>query len=237
VSQVRTPFTAEGRRRLAKLIVDDGWSIRRAAERFQCSPATAPKWAARYRAGLPLTDRSSRPHVLPSGKPIRSRASARPREMFRGSRRCPKADGNTSSVAIPRVASRSRRRSTSHDGRKIVRSAEHYASIGYVVSAGRNGAIVARSGSRKSQTSAGPDPWSAIVKWAQTPVALPNHGFITGGVSMTWSAQKISSGVAPILGGTAADVTGIGTLVGVPADAWGVIQIFTGAFKGMRGIH
>ena len=29
----------------------------RAAERFQCSPATASKWAARYRAGLPMTDR------------------------------------------------------------------------------------------------------------------------------------------------------------------------------------
>lgn len=66
MSQGRTPFTAEGRRRLAKLIVDDGWSVRRAAERFQCSSATASKWAARYRAGLPLTDRSSRPHRSPS---------------------------------------------------------------------------------------------------------------------------------------------------------------------------
>lgn len=66
MSQGRTPFTAEGRRRLAKLIVDDGWSVRRAAERLQCSPATASKWAARCRAGLPLTDRSSRPHVSPS---------------------------------------------------------------------------------------------------------------------------------------------------------------------------
>jgi len=71
VSQGRTPFTAEGRRRLAKLIVDDGWPIRRAAERFQCSPATASKWAARYRAGLPLTDRSSRPHRSPSRSPQR----------------------------------------------------------------------------------------------------------------------------------------------------------------------
>ncbi|PZQ92069.1 MAG: IS481 family transposase [Leifsonia xyli] len=66
MSQSRTPFTAEGRRRLAKLVVDDGWAIRRAAERFQCSPATASKWAARYRAGLPLTDRSSRPHRSPA---------------------------------------------------------------------------------------------------------------------------------------------------------------------------
>lgn len=72
VSQGRTPFTAEGRRRLAKLIVEDGWSIRRAAERFQCSPATASKWAARYRVGLPLTDRSSRPHRMPSRLPQRT---------------------------------------------------------------------------------------------------------------------------------------------------------------------
>ncbi len=72
MSQSRTPFTAEGRRRLAKLIVVDGWSIRRAAERFQCSPATASKWAARYRAGLPLTDRSSRPHHSPTRLPQRT---------------------------------------------------------------------------------------------------------------------------------------------------------------------
>jgi transposase InsO family protein len=54
-------LTAVGRLRLARLVVDDGWSLRRAAERFQCSPATAAKWVARYRAGEPLTDRSSRP--------------------------------------------------------------------------------------------------------------------------------------------------------------------------------
>lgn len=71
MSQGRTPFTAEGRRRLAKLIVEDGWSVRRAAERFQCSPATASKWAARYRAGLALTDRSSRPRVSPTRLPQR----------------------------------------------------------------------------------------------------------------------------------------------------------------------
>jgi transposase InsO family protein len=60
------PLTPEGRRRLAVLIVDEGWSMRRAAERFQCSPATASRWAGRYRDGLPLTDRSSRPRRSPS---------------------------------------------------------------------------------------------------------------------------------------------------------------------------
>ncbi|MGB3887416.1 IS481 family transposase [Gordonia sp. (in: high G+C Gram-positive bacteria)] len=58
-------LTAEGRRRLASLIVDQGWSLRRAAERFQCSPTTAKTWADRYWAGEEITDRSSRPHSSP----------------------------------------------------------------------------------------------------------------------------------------------------------------------------
>jgi transposase InsO family protein len=66
VTHVNAPFAPEGRLRLAKLIVDRGWSARRAAERFQCSPTTAAKWAARYRSGLPMTDLSSRPHRSPS---------------------------------------------------------------------------------------------------------------------------------------------------------------------------
>jgi transposase InsO family protein len=50
------------------VIVDQGWSIRRAAERFQCSPATAKKWADRYRVGgtAAMTDRCSRPHASPN---------------------------------------------------------------------------------------------------------------------------------------------------------------------------
>lgn len=59
------PLTPVGRQRLATLIIDQGWPIRRAAERFQVSPATASKWAARYRAGEALEDRSSRPHRSP----------------------------------------------------------------------------------------------------------------------------------------------------------------------------
>lgn len=60
------PLTPIGRQRLAVLIVDQGWTIRRAAERFQVSPATAAKWAARYRADDTLQDRSSRPHTSPN---------------------------------------------------------------------------------------------------------------------------------------------------------------------------
>ena len=66
MTHANAPFTPEGRARLARLVVDHGWTVRRAAERFQCSPATATRWAARHRSGLPLTDRSSRPLSSPS---------------------------------------------------------------------------------------------------------------------------------------------------------------------------
>ncbi|MGJ1552100.1 IS481 family transposase [Clavibacter sepedonicus] len=65
MTHANAPFTPAGRLRLARLIIEDGWPVRRAAERFQCSPATASRWARRYRAGLPMTDRSSRPHRQP----------------------------------------------------------------------------------------------------------------------------------------------------------------------------
>lgn len=66
------PLTPERRRRLAVLVIDKGWSLRRAAERFQCSPATAKRWADRYRVGVPLTDRSCRPLSCPGRFPRRT---------------------------------------------------------------------------------------------------------------------------------------------------------------------
>lgn len=71
MTHANAPLTPEGRRRLAVLIVDRRWPVRRAAERFQVSPATATKWASRYRAGLPMTDRSSRPRRSPTRLPRR----------------------------------------------------------------------------------------------------------------------------------------------------------------------
>ncbi|MCW2669127.1 MAG: transposase [Frankiales bacterium] len=65
------PLTELGRLRLAQCIVDDGWPIARAAERFQVSRPTATRWAQRYReqgrAGM--ADRSSRPHKSPNRTP------------------------------------------------------------------------------------------------------------------------------------------------------------------------
>lgn len=40
--------------------------MRRAAEHFQCLPATAKRWVDRARQGLPMTDQSSRPRSSPN---------------------------------------------------------------------------------------------------------------------------------------------------------------------------
>ena len=52
---------------LAQLVDDEHWPLRPATERFQCSPATAKKWADRNRDGgeEAMRDRSSRPHHSP----------------------------------------------------------------------------------------------------------------------------------------------------------------------------
>jgi transposase InsO family protein len=71
LTHANAPLTPLGRQRLAELIVVHHWPVRRAAERFQCSPATAAKWAARLRAGQPMTDLSSRPHSSPTRTPTR----------------------------------------------------------------------------------------------------------------------------------------------------------------------
>ncbi len=63
-----TPIT---RLRLARLVVDGGWTYSAAATMFMVCPRTAKKWAERYRlqgrAGM--VDRSSRPHRSPTRTP------------------------------------------------------------------------------------------------------------------------------------------------------------------------
>lgn len=65
------PLTELGRLRLARCVVDEGWSLRRAAERFQVSHNTAARWANRYRqhGSAGMVDRSSRPHRSPRRTP------------------------------------------------------------------------------------------------------------------------------------------------------------------------
>jgi transposase InsO family protein len=61
-------LTPRGRLLLARLIVDEGWPIVRAAEHFHVSWPTAKRWATRYvemgEAGM--GDRCSRPHHSPN---------------------------------------------------------------------------------------------------------------------------------------------------------------------------
>jgi transposase InsO family protein len=68
------PLSETGRLRLARCVVEDGWPLRRAAERFQVSPTTASRWACRYRAqgATGMVDRSSRPHHSPNQTPTRT---------------------------------------------------------------------------------------------------------------------------------------------------------------------
>ena len=73
MSHRNAPLSETGRLRLARCVVEDGWPLRRAAERFQVSVTTASRWAVRYRelgvAGM--VDRSSRPHYSPGRTPTR----------------------------------------------------------------------------------------------------------------------------------------------------------------------
>ena len=74
MSHRNAPLTETGRLRLARCIVEDGWPVRRAAERFQVSHTTAARWAARYRqsGAAGMADRSSRPHHCPGQLPLRT---------------------------------------------------------------------------------------------------------------------------------------------------------------------
>jgi transposase InsO family protein len=67
VSHANAQLTPAGRLRLAQLVVDKGWPLRRAAERWNCSVTTARRWADRYRAQgrTGMADRSSRPATSP----------------------------------------------------------------------------------------------------------------------------------------------------------------------------
>jgi len=74
MSHANAPLSPTGRLRLARCIVDDGWSLRRAAERFQVSVPTAQRWSQRYRTHgeVGMSDRSSRPACSPRRTPTRT---------------------------------------------------------------------------------------------------------------------------------------------------------------------
>jgi transposase InsO family protein len=71
VSHANALLTPRSRLRLARLVVESGWTYCAAAKMFMVSPRTAKKWADRYRAEGPagMADRSSRPHHSPTRTP------------------------------------------------------------------------------------------------------------------------------------------------------------------------
>jgi transposase InsO family protein len=71
VSHANAALTPRARLRLARLVVDDGWPVARAAERYNVSWPTARRWADRYRQLGPdgMNDASSRPRRSPNRTP------------------------------------------------------------------------------------------------------------------------------------------------------------------------
>jgi transposase len=71
VSHRNAPLTELGRLKLARCIVEQGWPVARAAERFQVSRPTAQRWASRYHelGAVGMFDRSSRPRRSPRRTP------------------------------------------------------------------------------------------------------------------------------------------------------------------------
>ena len=71
VSHANATLTPITRLRLARLVVDGGWTYSAAASMFMVAPRTAKKWAERYRleGTEGMTDRSSRPHHSPTKTP------------------------------------------------------------------------------------------------------------------------------------------------------------------------
>lgn len=66
MSHANAALTPRARLRVAQLVVDQHVPISEVAARFQCSWPTVARWARRYAAAEPMTDRSSRPHTMPA---------------------------------------------------------------------------------------------------------------------------------------------------------------------------
>ena len=71
MSHGNAALTPRQRLRLARKVIDDGWSVSAAADYFRVSYPTAAKWSKRYvELGVEgMLDRSSRPHSHPNRTP------------------------------------------------------------------------------------------------------------------------------------------------------------------------
>lgn len=70
-SHANAALTPRHRLRLARLVVDDGWTVTAAARFFRASWPTPDRWASRYAAmgEAGMQDRSSRLHHSPTRTP------------------------------------------------------------------------------------------------------------------------------------------------------------------------
>jgi len=66
VVHANAALTPRARLTVARLVVDQRVPVAEVAARFQCAWRTVDRWASRYAAGEPMTDRSSRPHHSPA---------------------------------------------------------------------------------------------------------------------------------------------------------------------------
>ena len=64
--------TPLGRRLMCERVRLLGWTVSQAAEAAGVSERTTYRWLARYDAGEALTDRSSRPHAMPTRTPVKT---------------------------------------------------------------------------------------------------------------------------------------------------------------------
>ena len=69
MSHANAALTPRHRMKVARLVVEDGWSISEVAARFQVSWPTVKRWVDRYLAGESMNDRSSRPKASPNKTP------------------------------------------------------------------------------------------------------------------------------------------------------------------------
>lgn len=64
-----------------------------------------------------------------------------------------------------------------------------------------------------------------------TPQWLPKAKFFTGAFNVAYGFGKVANGTALLVSGAAEDVTGIGAVLGIPTDAYGGYQFWTGAVR------
>ena len=73
--------------------------------------------------------------------------------------------------------------------------------------------------------------------FAITPIELPNSKIFAGALNMSYGLHSVITGVPIMLAGTAADLTGVGAFLGVPAGAFGAYKTVTGVFRIVRGLR